>query len=440
MLWRGWRLTLPLGLTVIALGLVLSAQRIASPPLPRPERYLESVAFRLAPGEAVLDLDRVAVPLPFEIRSGQTLGGLLMDLGLEPPEVYSAAAAFGDVVDVRKIRAGEAGVATYDEAGLASVRLDLVGKGRAELARQQNGWTSSWREFEREVEVCRVAGELEDFLEGAIRRSGGPPHLAYAMAEVLQWDLDFNRDLRIGDSFRVLYEEVYLDGYLYDVGEIRALVYENRGRRIEAYRYGDGYYDGEGRPLRKMFLRSPMRFTRVTSKFSLRRFHPVLKVHRPHYGVDYGAPRGTPARVTAGGVVTFVGRNGGAGNMVRVRHPNGYETSYLHLSGYGPGIRRGKRVHQGDTIGFVGSTGLSTAPHLDYRVRKDGRWIDPLTLQEEPAEPIPTDELEAFIAERERLLDKLGVDAASALKVAEGTPSAPRDRTGRPERENRGSA
>jgi len=238
------------------------------------------------------------------------------------------------------------------------------------------------------------------------------------MAEVLQWDLDFNRDLRTGDRFEVFYEEVYLDGEFHDLGRILALVYDNAGRRLEAYRYGDGYYDAEGRPLQKLFLRSPMRFTRVTSRFSRHRFHPILKTQRPHYGVDYGAPRGTPARVTANGVVTFVGRNGGAGNMVRVRHPNGFETSYLHLSGYGPGVRRGARVSQGDTIGYVGATGLATAPHLDYRVKKDGRWVDPLTLQAEPAAPIPPGELESFLAERDRLRRELDRGAAERHDAA----------------------
>lgn len=408
------RLAVLLVLMAAAAGLARSAHRVESPPLPLPERYRALLASRSAPGEAKLDLERVKVPQPFVIRAGQTLGGLLMELGLQPPAAYAAVASLTDHLDVRKIRAGETGVATFDEAGLDRLRLDVAGKGRAELARHGEGWTSSWREFVRRTEVRRVAGELDDFLESAVTRSGGPPQLAYAMADVLQWDLDFNRDLRIGDRFRALYEEIYLDGELHDVGRVLALVYQNRDRRLEAYRFGDGYYDGDGRPLRKMFLRSPMRYTRVTSRFSHRRFHPVLKVHRPHYGVDYGAPRGTPARVTASGVVTFVGPKGGAGNMVTVRHPNGYETSYLHLSGYGPGVRRGRRVSQGDTIGYVGATGLATAPHLDYRVRKDGRWVDPLKLRGEPARPIPAEELDAFLAERDRLRSELGVDPVSA--------------------------
>ena len=226
--------------------------------------------------------------------------------------------------------------------------------------------------------------------------------LAILMSEVLQWDLDFTRDLRLGDRFRVAFETVYLDGSYESLGGISGLIYDNDGRRLEAYRFGDdgGYYDPEGRPLRKMFLRSPMRYSRVTSRFSHRRFHPVLKSYRPHYGVDYGAPVGTPVRSTAGGRVAFAGWDRGGGNTVKVRHPNGYLTAYLHLSRFAKGITPGRRVGQGEVIGYVGSTGLASGPHLDYRVQRSGRWIDPLSLKSEPAEPVPEEQLPAFLERR----------------------------------------
>ena len=156
-----------------------------------------------------------------------------------------------------------------------------------------------------------------------------------------------------------------------------------------------------------MFLRSPLKFSRVTSRFSMSRFHPVLKKRMPHYGVDYGAPVGTPVHVTADGIVTMAGRNGGAGNMVRVRHPNGYETNYLHLSRYGGGIRKGVRVTQGQVIGYVGSTGYSTGPHLDYRVRHNGSWINPLSISSPPVEPLEDDRLQRFLGHALAVLDLL---------------------------------
>ena len=361
-----------------------------------------------AHGEAPLDLEGVQPPEPFEIRRGQTLGGLFRDLGLEPADASAAIGALGEHVEVRRIRAGEEGFARYDTEGqLTDFVLRLAGKGRVALARAEEGWRSSWHEVVREETLERVVGQLEGSLIGTIQDAGGPAELAYAMSRVLQWDLDFNRDLRTGDHFQVLFEEVTLDGRYAGVGDVLAVVYENRGRRLEAYRYADGYYDGEGRPSQKMFLRSPLPFTRVTSRFSRSRFHPVLKRYRPHYGVDYGAPRGTPVRATAHGVVDFVGRNGGAGKMVRLRHANRYETSYLHLSGYAKGLRRGQRVSQGDVIGYVGSTGLSTGPHLDYRVKKNGTWIDPLSLRNTPAQPIAQQDLPRFLARRDALREAL---------------------------------
>ncbi len=423
---------------LLALAAVLAgwtervASRAGSPlPVVPTGPYDGFLAARNAPGEAELDLDRAAVPRPFRIRRGQTLGGLLQDLGLDPPAAFAAAATLTDHVDPRRLRAGEEGLAYYDRGGeLAVLRLDVAGKGRAELERRGPGWRSSWRDFVRETRARRVEGELRSFLENDIVAAGGRPQLAYAMSEVLQWDLDFNRDLRLGDRFEALYEEVYLDGELDHLGRVLALVYDNQDRRLEAYRYGDGYYDADGRPLRKMFLRSPLRFTRVTSRFTHRRFHPVLKVHRPHYGVDYGAPRGTPVRVTANGVVTFAGRSGGGGKMVKVRHPNGYLTAYLHLSGYAPGIRRGRRVAQGDTIGYVGSTGLATGPHLDYRVQKGGRWIDPLRLKSLPAKPIPDAEMAEFAAARDALRAALAggplPDVSAGERLADaGAPHPP---------------
>jgi murein DD-endopeptidase MepM/ murein hydrolase activator NlpD len=243
--------------------------------------------------------------------------------------------------------------------------------------------------------------------------AGAPAELAFAMAEVLQWDLDFNRDLRRGDRFEVLFEEVFLDGRARGVGDVLALTYQNRGQLLEAYRFGDepAYYDGDGRPLQKMFLRSPLPFTRVTSRFSHRRFHPVLKTYRPHYGVDYGAPVGTPVRATARGTVLSAGWSGGGGKMVKLRHANGYLTAYLHLSGFAAGIRAGARVAQGDVIGYVGATGLATAAHLDYRVQHGGRWIDPMELKGVEAEPLGQGDLQAFAAWRDALRESLASGA-----------------------------
>ncbi|MEM8993471.1 MAG: peptidoglycan DD-metalloendopeptidase family protein [Acidobacteriota bacterium] len=370
------------------------------------------------------------VPETFTLRRGQTIGGLFADLGFAAQDAYAASSALGQVIDLRKIRSGEAGLVYRDAAtgDVDRLRLRLDRRGWATMERAPGGWVAEFQEFTRRTERRDVSGRLESFLISDIERAGGPPQLALAMSQVLQWDLDFNRDLRQGDSFAAVFDEVSIDGHVAEVGAVQALVYENRGVRHEAYLFELdgvlGYYDAEGRPLQKQFLRSPLPFMRVTSRFSHSRFHPVLKKYRPHYGVDFGAPKGTPVRSTASGSVTFAGRSGGAGKMVKVRHANGYETLYLHLSGYAKGVRSGARVSQGQVIGYVGSTGLSTGPHLDYRVKRNGRYLDPMRLENKPAPPIPSSKLLLFEQKRDDLRQRLGALGVPDVQIAsaDGVP------------------
>jgi murein DD-endopeptidase MepM/ murein hydrolase activator NlpD len=355
-------------------------------------------------------LGRQDLPLEFAFRSGETLSDALGALGFEPQDAVLVAEELAKHVDLRHLRPEDRYAAMVNaDSRLDGFRLTLNGKGQVSVWEQEGKWSSEWQPFIETTVVRAIKGELDDFLEASVNRAGGHPTVAYAMADVLQWDLDFNRDLRLGDRFELLYEEVFLDGKFYRVGSILTLTYENGGKVLEAYRFGedDGYYDSEGRPLQKLFLRSPLRFSRITSGFTGRRFHPVLKTYRPHYGVDYGAPTGTPVRVTANGVVGFAGWDRGGGKTVKVRHPNGYLTAYLHLSKFASGIGVGRRVSQGEVIGYVGSTGLATGSHLDYRIQRDGKWLNPLTLDNKPAEPVSEEQLPEFIAWRDELRSAL---------------------------------
>ncbi|MDX1503793.1 MAG: peptidoglycan DD-metalloendopeptidase family protein [Thermoanaerobaculia bacterium] len=405
------RLGLPAALALLALGLhagIRRLERAAASPFPltatRPYRPQPPVP-------AWADVALAEEPaIPIRLAPGQTVAQVLDDLGVgsgDAQQVIGALAGYADLRRLRPVDSFEARV--DDDSRLDRFALLVAGKGRAEAWREGDGWHGSWRPFLRTERPHVVAGELEDSLEGAIVTAGGEGMLAYQMSDVLQWDLDFNRDLRLGDRFEVLYERVYLDGRFEAVGEVVALRYVNGGRTLEAYRFGDppGYYDAEGRPMRKMFLRSPLRFSRVTSRFSHRRFHPILKSYRPHYGVDYGAPTGTPVRVTGNGVVLSARWEKGGGRTVRVRHPNGYVTAYLHLSRFAASVRPGQRLRQGDLVGYVGATGLATAPHLDYRVQRDGRWIDPLSLKSIPTEPLAQERLAEFFAWRDALRESL---------------------------------
>lgn len=423
------RIALPLGLALAAWGLFEATRRLdhayRSPlPVAAVQPFHPD---RITPPSAAAGILTEPLPVEFAVKPGETPSQLFTDLGLEADEARQAAAALARYVEPRKLKAGARYAAFLDsQAGLTSFEMRLEGEGRVRLARHDGSWQSTWLPMERKLRTRVVHGRLASSLEQAIRDQEASTALAYRMADALQWDLDFTRDLRIDDRFQVLFEEVFLDGEYYAVGEVLALRYENRGSVYEAYRFGaeEGFYDADGRPLRKMFLRSPLRFSRITSRFSHRRFHPVLKTYRPHYGVDYGAPTGTPVRVTASGTVQFAGWDRGGGKTVKVRHPGGYLTAYLHLSRFAQGIRPGRTVRQGEVVGYVGSTGLSTAPHLDYRVQHNGRWIDPLTIKSVPARALASSEMPAFREWRDAL----------RASLASGSPLPP-DIESRPDRD-----
>ncbi len=400
----------PLGLTALAAGSFFGVRaleaynRTLDDPLLRIPRFHSSVV--TLPSAAPVQPGRAGVPVESRLLRGETVSNVFGKLGLEGAEVREATNALAAKVDLRALKAGNRYSAFFNpDASLASFEMTLDGSGRVEMIHQGSVWRSDWEPFQRRVEVRSLQATLEGSLEESIRKAGGPPPLAYRLAEVFQWDLDFSKDLKRGDRFEVLYQEVQMDGRFHDIGTVLAAIYDNHGRMHEAYRFGDatGYYDGDGLPMRKMFLRSPLRYSHVTSAFNLHRFHPVLNEYRPHYGVDYGAPVGTPVQVTANGTVLSAGWDRGGGNVVKVQHGGGYVTAYLHLSRFGAGIRPGARVRQGDIIAFTGATGLATGPHLDYRVKLRDAWVDPLALKGVRDEPIPGYRMASFRSWRDNL-------------------------------------
>jgi murein DD-endopeptidase MepM/ murein hydrolase activator NlpD len=414
------RLALPLGLTLLALGLFLTTHTLQAfnrSPFPLTPTPRFSERFTL-PTESTAQIDLARLPLERNLLRGETVNQVFEKLGLRGVEAREASGVLAEHVSLRSIRAGNRYSAFFNaDRSLASFELLVDGSGRLQMSRQGDRWATTWQPFQRTAALRVLRGRLEGSLESSIRDAGGPVELAYRMADVLQWDLDFSRDLRRGDSFDLLYEDILLDGAHHDIGRIVGLVYDNQGRRHEAYRWDDSgtYYDGEGRPLRKMFLRSPLRYSRITSLFTQSRFHPVLHTYRPHYGVDYGAPVGTPVEVTAHGEVLAAGWDRGGGNVVKVRHAGGYVTAYLHLSRFAAGIRPGARVRQGDVIAYTGATGLASGPHLDYRVKHNDEWIDPLTLKGVRDEPIPSFRLASFHSWRNSLLSAFQTGIAPNL-------------------------
>lgn len=280
----------------------------------------------------------------------------------------------------------------------------------------------------KEYKIDAVSAEItreNNSLYGAFEATGENQLLPYQLSEVFAGDVDFNSDLQLGDRVDVLFERAVRDGEFVGYGEIQAAVLQSGGHRLSAYRFigpdgKAGWYDDKGRSLRRPFLRSPLPFDpRVTSGFSTNRFHPVLGINRPHLGVDFGAPEGTRVFAVAEGVVETATWSGEAGRMVRVRHAGGYETSYLHLSGFAAGVRPGAHVEQGQVVGYVGMTGTATGPHLDYRVAKNGTYMNPLTAfsRVQAGEPLSTTALADFA----RVRDK----AVSELQTRLTSPAAP---------------
>jgi murein DD-endopeptidase MepM/ murein hydrolase activator NlpD len=264
------------------------------------------------------------------------------------------------------------------------------------------------KEYARLAVSARITPETNSLI-GAFLLQGQNQLLPLQVAEIFSGEVDFNSEIHQGDRFDVLFDRVVRNGEYGANGDIQAAVLETGGRRLTAYRFQDadgkpGFYDEEGRSLRRAFLKTPLSFNpRITSGFSQNRFHPVHGRSRPHLGVDFGAPTGTPVLAVAGGVVTTAAWSGEAGRLVKLKHSGGYETMYLHLSGFGPNIRAGSRVDQGDVIGYVGMTGTATGPHLDYRVVRNGTYLNPMNaFSGMPAgDPIAPERMPEFLRVRD---------------------------------------
>lgn len=360
--------------------------------------------------------------LVLSLEKNDTLDDLLGAGGLSRAEGHFLALEIGKSIDVRKLRPGQMLRFHYDRMGVVdSVQMKMTGWG--ELVATRNGdrfEVASTPSVMRNVEAT-VFATIDNSLYEALREAGEGPQLVQQLVDVFQWDIDFFQ-LQRGDSFSVVVTRQYADDDLIGYAPVTAARFVHKGNTYTAFRHESkdghaGYYAANGTPLRKQFLKAPLKFTRVTSGFTHRRFHPVLKYFRPHYGVDYGAPVGTPVMSTADGVVVEARYKPGEGNFIRVRHSSRYDTCYLHLSRFAKGLKRGTRVQQGQVIGYVGKTGLATGPHLDYRVSENGQWLNPLKLKSITPDPLRGTALANFRARVARLEPRLAV-AAEAEAVA----------------------
>lgn len=404
----------------------------------------EAPAPAASPGDRVATAAREQGSPPARravLRAGETLDGLLGRLGLEPGRRSSIAAALAGHLDLRRLRPG-AGVAIAAEPGGPQGRVAFRTEplGYLRLHEQDGGWSVRRVEVPIRVGVEIGGGVIRDSLYQALEGLGRGNELAFSVAEVFQWDIDLMVDPRPGDHVRVVYEVLRLGeppsdlpplgdlplaaGASLGVGRVLAASYQGKVARTDAFwipgdsdgNAGD-YYDASGDPLRKAFLRSPLNYRRISSRFSHARRNPVTRRVVPHHGVDFAAPTGTPVVATADGRVVAAGWRGALGRCIEIRHPNGFRTIYGHLSRIARGIRRGSRVTQGQVIGRVGATGRATGPHLHYAMKSDGRAVNPLAFRNPPIEPLAPERepaLRVATARWQPVLEGIRLDAGTS--------------------------
>lgn len=380
--------------------------------------WASAVRGELAPGRPALAAQPIALPAPVataapaedaapawtyvDVKPGQTMGDIFDDLGLKPATLHTVLDRSSHRDELVKIRPGERFAFKLAAPGkLAAVQFDAGEDRRVTLEVGEAEVRESVAERALQRRVGSASGTITHSLFGAGEEAGLDDTIILKMAEVFGYDIDFAQDIRRGDHFAVIYDEVYRDGERLRSGDILAATFVNGGKRYVALRHPQadgtpGYYDAEGRPLKKAFLRTPVEFSRISSRFSSARRHPILGSIRAHRGVDYAAPKGTPIRTAGNGRIVFRGWKSGYGNCVIVQHANNVTTLYGHMSRFATGRGVGTKVSQGEVIGYVGMTGLATAPHLHYEFRVNGAHRDPLTVPLPKAEPLGPGELLAF--------------------------------------------
>jgi len=345
-----------------------------------------------------------------QIERGKTLGAALSRV-ISDREIHDLVQTARPSYDLKDVRPGQPFRVSLGEDGKLRTFAYAIDELRTlRVSKRTDGLHSDIASREYEVRVGTAAGVIKSSLFETIDEIGEKDELAMGLSEIFAWDIDFNTAIQRGDTFRVAVEKFYLDGELRRYGKILAAEFVNSGRTLRAVRFEgqDGsaaYYEPSGEPLKKAFLKSPLRFTRVSSSFSSGRFHPILQVTRAHNGTDLAATYGTPVRAIGHGTVTAAGFESGYGNLVAVRHANGYTSYYGHLSRIL--VRAGQRVSQSDLVGLVGATGLATGPHLHYGIMRNGAWADPMRIQSPPAEPLRAEDLSAFQEQAKTSLARL---------------------------------
>lgn len=355
-----------------------------------------------------------------QVRRDDTLSSVLNRLNISNQEAIQFLRSHPDAAALSsQLRPGRNIQAEINELGeLIQLEYEIDATNTLIVERSDSGYRAYKNESTLETLPTLKSAEITSSLFGATDAAGIPDQIAIQMAEIFSSEIDFHTDLRKGDHFNVIYESQYRDGQLVKSGLVLAAEFTNQGKTYRAlmYRNPEGqvnYFTPEGKSLHKSFLRSPLEFSRISSGFSMGRFHPVLQKMRAHKGVDFAAPTGTRVKASSEGVVSFVGVKGGYGNVVIIKHQNSMSTLYAHLSRFAPGLRKGQRVSQGQIIGAVGMSGLATGPHLHYELQVNGRHVDPMKVALPTAASIASKYRADFFAQSTPLVAQLALLGAN---------------------------
>jgi murein DD-endopeptidase MepM/ murein hydrolase activator NlpD len=339
--------------------------------------------------------------IPGKIKLNKFLSQILLEHGVSMQEIDQVVRNSDSVFDVRKIRSGSHYTLFCDTDSIAKVRYLVYEHDPTTCYVFSFNDSLNITQFRKEIKkiIRYSSGTIETSLWESIIKESLHPSLVGELSDIFAWTVDFF-GLQKGDSYKVIYEELFIDDKSLGIGKIYGAQFTWTGKTTTAVPLiQDGketFFDCEGNSLRKAFLKAPLKFSRISSRYSSSRFHPILRIRRPHFGVDYAAPVGTPVQAIGDGKIISAGTENGSGKMVKIVHNSVYTTAYLHLSRFSPGIYAGAFVKQGDIIGYVGSSGLSTGPHLDFRFYQNGSPVDPLSIEAPPVEPVSEENMERF--------------------------------------------
>ena len=430
-----------LGLLALVLGAGLSFVLLSSGSGPQLEARTAPVEISAPPAVA----EPSAPPAPPKpvvrevrkvVQAGETVTALLGEY-FTPREIHELSEQSREVFPFTKICAGQPYRLCTTDGKFDKFIYEIDDEEQLIISRQDDETRMQIEPIIYDVETELVQGTIQSSLFDAVMESGETSEFAVALADIFAWDIDFILDLRVGDTFQALVEKRYREGKPAGYGRILAAQFVNQKETFHAILYQDGdqppsYYDETGRNVKKAFLKAPLSFTRISSGFTMKRFHPITKTWKAHPAIDYAAPPGTPIKTVGAGTIGRIGYTRGNGNFIEVRHANGYTTLYLHMKGFARGMKRGKRVEQGQVIGYVGSTGLATGPHLCFRMRKNGAPVNPYKVKAPAAKSVSKANMAAFkdlVSGRLAVFEKPSPAIQTAkAQVEEGTPviEAPR--------------